>query len=135
MLILAPMGWHGVPGQQGAVHAQRRVEFAKEAQFSGGWEGDLDLHGPFRRQIFVESLGRQAEVVECPGLVLNLQFHGLSGLATEERRLEVIVVGLQVYRSFAAHILRAVIRGRGIARRDCLSRGLHHHCRACGPGR
>src|SRR5712664_2283169 len=71
---------------------------SQEAQFSGWWEGDLDLHGPVRRQIFVESLGGQAEVVECPGLVLNRQFHGLSGLATEERRLEVIVVGLQVYR-------------------------------------
>src|SRR5262245_36677595 len=128
---LGDRGWRGVPGMQGAMHAQSRVEFAKEAQFSGGWEGDLDLHGAFWREVFVEPLAWQAEVVECPGLVLNFQFHGLAGLATENRRLEVVVVSFQVYLGFAAYILRTMIRGRDIAGWNCLCPRLRCY-RGCG---
>src|SRR5262249_19727337 len=107
----------------------------KEAQLAGGWKGDCNLHGASRRKIFVNSQGWEAKIVERPGLVLDLQFHGLSRLATQERRLEVIVVGLQVHLSFSAHILRAVVRGRNVARWTPRSAGLGPHRRAGGTSR
>src|SRR5205823_2423469 len=98
-------------------------------------KGDLDLHSAFWRNISVESQGWEAEIVERPGLIFDLQFHRLSGLTSEERWLEVVVVGLQVYLSFAAYVLCAVVRGRSIAGRDPLSPGLRHHRRVRRPSR
>ena len=101
------------------------MEFAKEVHHPRRRDGDVDPHCPLRGNVLVEVLLRDTEVVQGPGLVLDLQRQLLAGLAPEERRGEVVVVGLQVHLGLALHLLGAMIRERQVAQLDgpCLGLG------------
>jgi len=84
-LFGAPDGLRlGVSGQQFAIHAFRRVKLAKKAHHPRRREGDCNHHFSFRRDIHIQMLIRDAEVVQRTRLVLDFHLELLSGRASEK---------------------------------------------------
>src|SRR5262249_42304305 len=83
-----------ISSQQLAIHASRRVKLAKKVHYTGRRESDFHRHFSLSRDIYVQVLIRDAEIVLRTRLVLDFHLELLSGRPPEKGGREVIVIGL-----------------------------------------
>src|SRR5262249_57330800 len=82
-------------GQQLAIHTERSVEFTGEGENPRGRKGNLELHLALGGNVLIDRERGNGDIVQGARLVLHQQRQLLPGLATQEGRREVIVVGLE----------------------------------------
>ena len=84
----------GISGQQLAIHPSRRVKLAKKVHHTGRRKSDFHRHFSLSRDIHIQVLIRDAEIVQRTRLVLDFHLELLSGRPSEKGWREVIVIGL-----------------------------------------